>query len=39
MMNRPAEALAQYENELKLAPNRRIALQGKQKTMEMHASL
>jgi tetratricopeptide (TPR) repeat protein len=38
-MKRPVEALEQYENALKLAPNRRIALQGKQKAMEMHASL
>ena len=38
-MYRAAEALEQYENALKVAPGRRKALQGKQKAMEMHASL
>lgn len=38
-VNRPADALLQYEKALELAPGRKLALAGKQNAMKMQASL
>ena len=38
-VNRPGDALQQYEQSIKLAPGRKLALEGKQNAMKLQAAL